>query len=62
MNRKQQGVIEYLLAENRILRDQFDKTGKKLRLDDSQRRTLAKKGKRLRWALLKQYANLVLCA
>ncbi len=59
MNRRQQEVIEYLLEENRVLKDQFDKTGKKLRLDDTQRRALAKKGKRLGWNLLKQYANLV---
>ncbi|MGF1484933.1 MAG: hypothetical protein ACFBZ8_11280 [Opitutales bacterium] len=32
MNRKQQEVIEYLLEENRVLKQQFDATGKKLRL------------------------------
>ncbi len=59
MNRKQQQVIDYLLEENRILKEQFDATGKKLRLNDKQRRNLAKKGKKLGWAQLQQYANIV---
>ncbi|WP_309380289.1 hypothetical protein [Cerasicoccus frondis] len=33
MNRKQQLVIEYLLEENRNLKEQFDATGNKLRLN-----------------------------
>jgi hypothetical protein len=36
MNRRQQAVIDYLLEENRILKEQFDLTGKKLRLDNRQ--------------------------
>jgi hypothetical protein len=44
MNRQQQAVIEYLLQENRILKEQFDRTGKKLSLDNRQRRELAKRG------------------
>lgn len=47
MNRKQQQVIEYMLEENRVLKQQLDSSGKKLRLNDSQRRMLAKKGKLL---------------
>ena len=40
MNRKQQKVIEYLLEENQVLKQQFESTGKKLRLDNHQRRNL----------------------
>jgi hypothetical protein len=58
MNRKQQMVIEYLLEENRILKEQFDKTGKKLRLTNQQRRELARKGKLLGWQQLLEYANI----
>ena len=59
MNRKQQQVIEYLLEENRVLKGQLDASGKKLRLTNAQRRSLAKKGRRLGWWQLQQYANLV---
>jgi len=59
MNRKQQDVIEYLMEENRILKEQFDSTGKKLRLNNHQRRNLAMKGRILGWKKLQEYANLV---
>ncbi|MDQ8196191.1 hypothetical protein QEH59_17285 [Coraliomargarita sp. SDUM461004] len=59
MNRKQQKVIEYLLEENQILKQQFESTGKKLRLDNHQRRNLAKRGKAMGWAQLQKYATLV---
>lgn len=59
MNRKQQEVIDYLLEENRILKEQFDQTGKKLRLNDHQRRQLAKKGRILGWDQLQRYARIV---
>ena len=49
MNRKQQQVIDYLLEENRILKEQFDASEEKLRLTDSLRRSLAKKGRNLGW-------------
>jgi transposase InsO family protein len=58
MSRKQQNVIEYLLEENRILKEQFDKTGKKLRLTNRHRRELARKGKLLGWKQLIEYANI----
>lgn len=38
-------VIEYLCAENRVLREQLPK--KRIRLTDDQRRRLAVKGKEL---------------
>ena len=56
MNRKQQMVIEYLLEENRVLKEQFDKTGKKLRLTNHQRRELALKGRSLGLQQLLEYA------
>jgi hypothetical protein len=52
-------VIEYLLEENRVLKQQFDQTGKKLCLDNHQRRQLAKRGKAMGWAHLQKYATLV---
>ena len=49
MNRQQQEIIEYVMAENDILREELQKaTGKKrLILNDKQRRRLAILGKRL---------------
>ena len=49
MNRQQQEIIEYLKAENGMLRDELQKaTGKKrIILNDKQRRRLAILGKRL---------------
>lgn len=58
MNRKQQRVIEYLLEENRVLKEEFDKTGKKLRLDNCQRRELGKKGRVLGWKKLQEIASI----
>jgi len=59
VNRKQQKVIDYLQEENRVLRQQFDQRGKKLRLDNQQRRELAKRGKAMGWDQLLQYATSV---
>lgn len=59
MNRKQQNVIEYLLEENRVMKQQLNASVKKLRLNNVQRRSLAKKAKGLGWARLQSYANLV---
>ena len=39
--------IEYLREENRVLKAQFEKTGKRLKLSDNDRISLAEKGKRL---------------
>ncbi len=57
MNRQSQNAIEYLLEENRILRDQLG--GRRLRLTDDQRRRLAVKGKRLCREQLDLLAGLV---
>jgi hypothetical protein len=42
VNREQQRTIEYLAEESRVLKEQLK--GRKLRLDDDQRRRLAAKG------------------
>jgi hypothetical protein len=57
VNRHQQHVIEYLVEENRVLRDQL--TGRRLRLTDDERRRLATKGRRLGRRLLRQVATIV---
>lgn len=50
VNRKQPAVIEYLLAENSVLRSQLK--GRRLRLADDERRKLVVKGKVPGWKLL----------
>ena len=57
VNRKQQKVISYLLEENRVLREQLG--GRRLCLNDDQRRRLAAKGKVLGRALLHKLAGIV---
>ena len=47
LNRDQLNVIRYLLAENEILKEQLDKKNIKLDLNNTQRRKLAKAGKKL---------------
>ena len=57
MNQHQQQVIEYLVEENRVLREQLG--GRRLRFNDDQRRRLAAKGKQLGRKLLAQIATVV---
>jgi putative transposase len=57
VNRHQQQVIEYLLEENRVLKEQLK--GRRLRLTDDQRRRLAAKGRRLGRRVLRQVATIV---
>ncbi len=57
INRRQQYAIEYLLTENRILREKLGK--KRTFLDDHQRRRLAIKGKILGRKMLCQLATVV---
>jgi len=45
VNRQQQAVIEYLQAENEVLKSQLE--GRRLALTDDDRRKLAVKGKEL---------------
>src|SRR5215831_19252556 len=57
VNRHQQHVIEYLVEENRVLKEQVK--GRRLRLTDDQRRRLAVKGRRLGRRFLRQVATIV---
>jgi transposase InsO family protein len=54
VNRHQQHVIEYLVEENRVLKEQVK--GRRLRLTDDQCRRLAAKGRRLSRRVLRQIA------
>ena len=56
INRHQQCVIEYLMAENRVLKGQL--TGR-VRLTDDERRCLAPKGRRLSRRILRHVATIV---
>jgi hypothetical protein len=57
VNRPQQHVIEYLVEENRALREQL--RGRRVRLTDDQRRRLAAKSRRLGRQVLRQVASIV---
>jgi len=57
INSQQQDVIDYLKAENRVLREQLG--GRRLRLTDDQRRRLAMKGKLLGRKGLSDVAGIV---
>ena len=56
-HRQQQEVIEYLIEENRVLREQIG--NRRLRLSDNQRRRLAAKGMRLGRQILERIASIV---
>lgn len=57
VHREQQAVIEYLVEENRVLREQLG--NRRLRLTDEQRRRLAAKGIRLGRQVLQRIASIV---
>ncbi len=57
VNRHQQEVIDYLVEENRVLKEQMK--GRRLRLTDEQRRRLAAKGKRLGRKTLNRIVTIV---
>jgi putative transposase len=57
MNQQQQLALDYLREENRVLKEQLG--GRRLRLNDDQRRRLASKAKRLGRGLLAQVATIV---
>jgi hypothetical protein len=46
-NRQQARIITYLIEENRVLKEQLESGGRRLRFTDDQRRRLAAKGKPL---------------
>ena len=57
MNQHQHHVINYLIEENRVLREQIG--NRRLRFSDDQRRRRAAKAKKLGWKILAQVATLV---
>jgi putative transposase len=57
MNQNQQHAIEYLIEENRVLREQIG--DRRMRFSDEQRRRLANKAKKLGRKLLSQIATIV---
>lgn len=57
LNRHQQQVLEYLLEENRVLREQLG--GRRVLLNDDQRTRLAAKGRPLGRRLLGKFATIV---
>jgi hypothetical protein len=57
INRRQQDAVEYLITENRILREKLGK--QRILLNDDQRRRLAVKGKILGRKMLEQLATIV---
>ena len=57
VNRHPQQIIEHLVEENRVLKDQLK--GRRLRLSDDQRRRLGAKGRRLGRRVLRQVATIV---
>jgi putative transposase len=59
VGREQSRVIAYLIEENRILKEQLESSGKRLRFTDDQRRRLAAKGKPLGSKVLRQIATIV---
>src|SRR5207253_7870771 len=56
MSRHQQGVIAYLIEENRVLREQMG--NRRLKFNDDQRRRLAAKAKKLGRKTLDQVATI----
>jgi hypothetical protein len=57
MNHRQQQVIEYLVEENRVLREQIG--SRRMRFTDDQRCRLAAKAKKLGHKILAQVATIV---
>jgi putative transposase len=57
MNQRQLQVIDYLREENRVLREQLG--GRRVRLNDNQRRRLATKAKGLGRKILAEVATIV---
>jgi len=58
INREHLAIIEYLAAENRVLRDQLGK--KRLRFSDDQRRNLAAKAKSIGRKALERFGCIVI--
>ena len=59
VGRQQTCVIDYLVEENRVLKEQLESSGRRLRLTDDQRRRLAAKGQPLGRKILRNIATIV---
>ena len=59
VGRQQTRTIFYLIEENRVLKEQLESGGRRLRFTDDQRRRLAAKGKPLGRRVLSQIATIV---
>ena len=59
VGRQQTCAIHYLIEENRVLKEQIESSGRRMRLTDEQRRRLAAKGKPLGRKLLRTIATIV---
>jgi transposase InsO family protein len=59
VGRQQSHLIAYLIEENRVLKEQLESGGRRLRFTDEQRRRLAAKGKPLGRKVLRQIATIV---
>jgi len=59
VGRRQTRAIAYLIEENRVLKEQLQSGGRRLRFTDDQRRRLAAKGKPLGRRVLQQMATIV---
>ena len=59
LNREQDRILEYLLAENRVLKEQLRSRGGRIRFTDNQRCLLAAKAKALGRAALKKLDTIV---
>ena len=57
LNRHQQAVIDYLIEENRVLKEQLE--GRTLRFTDEQRIRLAVKAKVFGWQVLDEIETIV---
>jgi putative transposase len=57
MNQRQQQLIEYLVEENRVLREQIG--NRRMRFTDDQRRRLAARAKKLGRKVLAEVATIV---
>src|SRR5215471_8709924 len=57
INQRQQHVIEYLVEENRVLREQIGK--RRMRFTDNQRSRLAARAKKLSRKVVRQIATIV---
>ncbi len=59
VGRQQAVVIDYLIEDNRVLKEQLESGGRRLRITDDQRRRLAAKGKPLGRKVLGRIATIV---